>query len=118
MSEGPFVLRAGPSHAQSCFVVPWLVMASHSFRCVINIDTSCPRQEPKLQKDGDDDAWSVVSGPTDKVEVSRAMINWKRILKRLARIRRLRKYWAYLGHYLQQYSALKPPSQPKVKLTK
>ena len=54
-------------------------MASHSFRCVITIDTSCPRHEPKLQKDGDDDAWSIVSGPTERAEVSRAMINWKRV---------------------------------------
>ena len=36
----------------------------------------------------------------------RATENWRRVVKRLNRIRRLRKIWAYLGHYLQNYKAL------------
>jgi len=41
------------------------------------------------------------------IQELRATENWERIVRRINRIRRLRKYWAFLGRYLQQYSALR-----------
>ena len=102
--SGGLCLVSGVFSRAVLSVVPCLVMATHFFRRVIDIDTSCPRREPRLQDDDEDDAWPVVSVPTEHTACLRATKNWRHFIKRISRIRRLRQYWAFLGRYTRPSS--------------